>query len=127
VVRPQRLLLTHAATAVRDLRIQRDRLELAGHRPSGCPAHRPGTAPEGLPPDTSADLKPEEVILSKTADRSVLGAGMAFPCEHTVISSAGLDRTDLAELGRLLRRNINTDRGYAPPIELAAAPPGRRQ
>jgi hypothetical protein len=51
---------------------------------------------------------------------------MAFPCEHTIISS-GLGRTDLAELGRLLRRNINTDRGYGPPIELAAAPNGRRQ
>lgn len=81
---------------------------------------------EGLPPDTSADLKPDAVILSKTADRSVLGADMAFPCEHTIISSAGLSRTDLAELGRLLRRNINTDRRYGPPIELAAAPPGRR-
>jgi hypothetical protein len=82
---------------------------------------------EGLPPDTSADLKPEGVILSKTADRSVLGADMAFPCEHTIISSADLGRTDLAELGRLLGRNINTDRGHGPPIELAAAPPGRRQ
>ncbi len=32
----------------------------------------------------------------------------------------GLARTDLPDLNRSLRRNINSARGYCPPIELAA-------
>ena len=46
---------------------------------------------------------------------------MAFRCEHAIADAGGLARTDLAELNRSLRRNINSARGYCPPIELAAA------
>jgi hypothetical protein len=44
----------------------------------------------------------------------------AFRCEHAIADAGGLARTDLPELNRSLRRNINSARGYCPPIELAA-------
>ena len=77
---------------------------------------------EELPAGTFGDLGQQEVLLAKTADRSVLGCmnDMAFRCEHAIADAGGLARTDLAELNRSLRRNINSARGYRPPIELAA-------
>ena len=44
----------------------------------------------------------------------------AFRCEHAIADAGGLLRTDLAELNRSLRRNINSARSYCPPVELAA-------
>jgi hypothetical protein len=78
---------------------------------------------EDLPPATFGDLEQQEVLLAKTADRSVLGCmnDMAFVCEHAIGGSGGLARTDLAALNRSLRRNINSARDCRPPIELAAA------
>jgi len=75
---------------------------------------------ESLPPDTFADLEPGKVVLARTADRSVLGCmnDMAFHCEVVIADSGGLAHTDLAELNQSLRRNINSARGYHPPIEL---------
>ena len=75
---------------------------------------------EGLPPGTFGDLGSEDVILAKTADRSVLGCmnDMAFHCEVIITNSGGLAHTDLAELNRSLRRNINSARRYQLPIEL---------
>ena len=63
-----------------------------------------------------------EVLLARTAGRSVPGCmnDMGFRCEHAIADAGGLARTDLAELNRSLRRNINSARGYRPPIELAA-------
>ena len=77
---------------------------------------------EGLPAGTFGDLEKEDVLLAKTADRSVLGCmnDMAFMCEHAIAEAGGLARTDLAKLNRSLRRNINSARGYCPPIELTA-------
>ena len=77
---------------------------------------------EDLPTATFGDLDKEAVLLAKTADRSVLGCmnDMAFRCEHVIAEAGGLARTDLAELNRSLRRNINSARGHRPPIELAA-------
>jgi hypothetical protein len=76
---------------------------------------------EELPAGTFGDLGQQEVLLATTADRSVLGCmnDMAFRCEHA-IGAGGLARTGLTELNRALRRNINSARGYRPPIELAA-------
>ena len=73
------------------------------------------------PPDTFGDLD-QDVLLAKTADRSVLGCmnDMAFMCEHAIAEAGGLARTDLAKLNMSLRRNINSARGYCPPIELTA-------
>src|SRR5258707_9525549 len=78
---------------------------------------------ECLPAGTFADLEPDKVILAKTASRSVLGGmnEMAFQCEHAINGSGGLSRTDLAALNHWLRRNINSARGYQPPIEPTAA------
>ena len=45
---------------------------------------------------------------------------MAFLCEHAIAEAGGLAHTHLAELNRSLRRNINSARGYRPPIELTA-------
>ena len=77
---------------------------------------------EELPAGTSGDLGQQDVLPAKTADRSVLGRmnDMAFRCEHAIAGAGGLARTDLPELNRSLRRNINSARGYRPPIELAA-------
>jgi Domain of unknown function (DUF6933) len=77
---------------------------------------------EGLSAGTFGDLERQEVLLARTVDRSVLGCmnDMAFRCEHVIAVAGGLARTDLAELNRSLRRNINSARGYSPPIELAA-------
>jgi len=45
---------------------------------------------------------------------------MAFLCEHVIAEAEGLAGTDLHELNRSLRRNINSASGYSPPIELTA-------
>ena len=78
---------------------------------------------EGLPANMFTDLESEEVILAKTADRSVLGCmnDMAFLCGSVITRSGGLSRTDFAVLNRSLRRNINSARDYQPPIELTLA------
>jgi hypothetical protein len=77
---------------------------------------------EDLPAATFGDLEQQEVLLAKTADRSVLGCmnDMAFRCEHVIAEAGGLAGIDLDELNRSLRRNINSARGYRPPIELTA-------
>ena len=84
---------------------------------------------EDLPPATFGDLEQQEFLLAKTADRRVLGCmnDMAFMCEHVIGRSGGLARTDLAALNRSLRRNINSTRGYRPPIEAAAAQAARSE
>ena len=76
---------------------------------------------EGLPSVVFAGLEPQDLILAKTADRSVVGCmnDMAFLCRRTIAESGGLTSTDLGALNRSLRRNINSARGYQPPIELA--------
>jgi hypothetical protein len=64
----------------------------------------------------------DPAILAKTADRNVLGCmnDMAFMHETVTARSDGLATTDLADLNQALRRNINSARGYQPPIELTA-------
>ena len=92
-------------------------------RASWSPASPGGSsAARGCRRGTFGDLGQQQVLLSKTADRSVLDGmnDMAFRCEHAIADAGGLARTDLAELNQALRRNINSSRGYCPPIELAA-------
>lgn len=45
---------------------------------------------------------------------------MAFMCETATTRSGGLAGTHIADLNQALRRNINSARGYQPPIELTA-------
>ena len=75
---------------------------------------------EELPADTFGLLDPEDVLIAKTADRSVLGCmnDMALACECFVADSGGLLQSDITALNRMLRRHINSARGYVPPIEL---------
>ena len=77
---------------------------------------------EDLSPATFGILDEQELLLAKTADRSVLGCmnDMAFLCQHAIAGSGGLAPTDLADLNRSLRRNINSAHDYRPPIELGA-------
>ena len=77
---------------------------------------------EGLPPETFGPLRSRELTLARTADRSVLGCmrDMAFLCEVDVSRAGGLARCDPAKVNHALHRNINSSRGYQPPVELAA-------
>jgi len=45
---------------------------------------------------------------------------VAFMCQTVTARSGGLASTDIADLNRALRRNINSARGYQPPVELTA-------
>jgi Domain of unknown function (DUF6933) len=75
---------------------------------------------EQLPTDTFGSADPADVIIAKTADRSVLGCmnDMALMCEAASTRAGGLAATDIADLNQALRRNINSARGYQLPIEL---------
>jgi hypothetical protein len=75
---------------------------------------------EQLPPDTFGDMRGQELVVAKTADRSVLGCmnDMAFLTEVAVGESGGLASLDVRALNRRLRRNINSARDYQRPIDL---------
>jgi hypothetical protein len=65
-------------------------------------------------------MRSEELVIAKTADRSVLGGmnDMAFLVEVAVGQSGGLASLDNRALIRQLRRNINSSRAYQRPIDL---------
>jgi len=75
---------------------------------------------EQLPPETFGDMTREELVIAKTADRSVLGCmnDMAILAEVAVGQSGGLASLDNRALNRRLRRNINSARGHRRPIDL---------
>lgn len=116
------LLLTHAATlfTVFEADVRAGDLRDPGRLVTGLISRE--LLREQLPADTFGSPSPASVSLAKTADRSVLGCmnDMAFMCEIAVTRSGGLVTTDIADLNQALRRNINSARGYQPPIELAA-------
>jgi hypothetical protein len=116
------LLLTHAATlfSIFEANVSARGLRATGPLVTGLIERE--LAREGLPSAVFAGLESQELIIAKTADRSVLGCmnDMAFLCQNAIAGSGGLMRTDLVALNRSLRRNINSARGYQPPVELAA-------
>jgi hypothetical protein len=59
---------------------------------------------EGLPPATFGKPRSQELILAKTADRSVLGCinDRAFLCEVAISDAGGLARIDPGELNQAL-------------------------
>ena len=65
-------------------------------------------------------MRSEDLVIAKTADRSVLGCmnDMAFLAEVTVGQSGDLASLDVRALNRRLRRNINSARDYQRPIDL---------
>lgn len=58
--------------------------------------------------------------IAKSSKRSALGCmtDMAFLCEHEIVRSGTVARTDIRSLNRHLRRNINSTREQAWPIDL---------
>jgi len=116
------LLITHAGTLFSALAPD---LRVADVRPIGrfiVPLIEHELRVEGLRVDTFGKLEPDDVVVTKTADRSVLGCmnDMALMCESLVTVSGGLQQCDVAVLNHGLRRHISSSRGYVPPIELAA-------
>ena len=114
------LLLTHAATlfTIFEVDVRAADLRDTGRLVTGLISRE--LLREQLPTDTFGSPDPASVSLAKTADRSVLGCmnDMAFMCETAATRSGGLAATDIADLNQALRRNINSARGYQPPIEL---------
>ena len=82
---------------------------------------------EGLPANTFGDLWTDELLMAKTADRSVLGCmnDMAFLCDVAVADAGGLARVGVRSLNHRLHRNINSARGYERPIDLVMGLTGR--
>jgi len=116
------LLITHAGTL---FSVFAPDVHAAEVRPLGrffVPLIEAELKAEGLPVDTFGTVAPDQVVVARTIDRSVLGCmnDMALVCESVMASSGGLERCDVADLNQVLRRNINSVRGYVPPIELAA-------
>jgi len=116
------LLLTHAATLFSIFEADVRAVDLrATHRLVTELVERE-LRREGLPRATFGNLRSQELILAKTADRSVLGCmnDMAFLCEVAISDAGGLAHFDLGELNHALHRNINSSRGYRHPVELVA-------
>jgi hypothetical protein len=116
------LLLTHAATLFSIFEADVRAVDLRATRRLVTELVERELRREGLPTATFGDLGSQELILAKTADRSVLGCmnDMAFVCAVAIGDAGGLAHVDLGELNQALHRNINSSRGCRPPVELAA-------
>lgn len=117
------LLVTHAGTL---FSVFMPNVTAAGLRPIGPPvvsAIHAALRAEGLPVDTLGDLDPQQVVVTKTADRRILGTinDLALTTEHVIASTGGLAHCDIDALHYGLHRTINSITGYIPPIELVAA------
>lgn len=73
-----------------------------------------------MPADIFGDPRADELLIAKTADRSVLGCmnDMAFLCDVAVADAGGLARVDVGSLNHRLHRNIHSARDYERPIDL---------
>lgn len=113
------LLLTHAATlfAIFEPDVRTVDVRDPGRLVTGL--IRRELLREWLPGQRSAAW--DEVVLAKTADRSVPGCmnDMAVLCEVAIIRSGGLAGTNVADLNQAPRRHINGPPWLHPPIELA--------
>ena len=70
---------------------------------------------EALPPNALGSLDHTQLRLIRTASRRILGVMNedGYMCEYIIATAGGLDRTDLVELNRSLRRNLHSaDGGY---------------
>jgi hypothetical protein len=116
------LLLTHAGTlfSVFEADVRAADLRDTHRLVTGLIARE--LAREGLPSVTFGLLDEQELIVAKTADRSILGCmnDMALLCEHEIAKSGGPRQAELADLNQPLRRNINSARRYQRPVDLAA-------
>jgi hypothetical protein len=114
------LLLTHVGTLFTIFEADVSASDLRSTRPFVSALIKRELLSEGLPPDAFDQSGSNDVVLAKTADRSVLGCmnDMAYLCEEAIARSGGLSHTDLVALNRSFRRNINSARNYQRPIDL---------
>jgi hypothetical protein len=77
-------------------------------------------AAENLPTETFGRLSDEALRIATTADRSVLGCmnDMVSLAGELIARGGGLKHANIGSVNRALRRNINSSRGYARPIDL---------
>jgi hypothetical protein len=78
---------------------------------------------EGLAPDALGRLDREDVLLAKTASRSILGVmnDTAVHARYRIAAMRGIDRTDTVFLNRYLRRALHNRAGtYVTPLDLVA-------
>jgi hypothetical protein len=116
------LLVTHAGTLFSVLAVDVLQADLNQIGPLVVANIQRGLGAEGLAIDTFGRLDSVRIRLARTASRSVLGCmnDMACLCKHVVAQDRGLAHCDVPALNLQLRRNINSSRGYARPIDLAA-------
>ena len=116
------LLVTHAGTLfsvfVPDVRV-------ADLRPPGpllTSRIRAALRAESLPEDALGDLDADEVTVTKTAGRQVLGVmnDHLMLVEHVLADRGGLTERGVDGVHHALHRTINSTTGYVPPVELVA-------
>jgi hypothetical protein len=75
---------------------------------------------ESLRAGMFGDLWGDELLIAKTADRSVLGCmnDMGLLCDIAVADAGNLALMDVASLNHRLHRNINSARNYNRPTDL---------
>jgi len=115
------LLVTHSGTL---FSIFVPDVSVVQFRPIGrlvVPLIKEALLTEELPPDTFGVLKPDDVVIARTADRSVLGSmnDMALMLEWRIAARGGLKSCDVVQLNRQLRQEMSATRGYVTPLELA--------
>lgn len=115
------LLLVHADTLfpifVADVR--KPQLSKFGHYVAGTVAA--ALADQGLAPDCLGPLDPLDVLVARTASRSILGFmnDMASMSERVAAQSGGIAHLDVNELNALLRRTPYNRDGHVRPIDAA--------
>lgn len=77
---------------------------------------------EGLAPDTLGQLDPDNVVLARTASRSILGVmnDAALHERYRIEAMGGIDRSDSLLLNRVLRRVLHNWAGTMTPLDLVA-------
>lgn len=114
------LVLMHAGTLftvfVADVR----KPDLAPLGPALVNVLRDALRREQLPDDTFGSLDANDVVVAKTASRSMVGfmTQAAAESDWHIAMDGGLDHTDIDGLNHLLCRTLRNRDGYHQPIEL---------
>lgn len=119
VQRRKCLLITHATTL---FSVFLPDITVADLRPPGptvVAAVQAALRTEDLPDDALGPLDPNQVVVTKTASRRILGAmnDHVTLIDHLLAEQGGLAGCDLNALHHVLHRTINSVTGYTPPIE----------
>jgi hypothetical protein len=117
------LLLVHAGTLFPIFAANVRKSDLAHLGSWLATSIRTELAAEGLHPRTFGDLDPDDVTVTTTASRSVLGfmVDMAMVVEHHHRPVGGSPVGDVAAINHILRRNLHNRAGkYVRPVDAAA-------